>query len=211
MPGLVPFTDNYADHSTEAGYQFEFFCERCGNGYKSGFDASAVGVGTSIARGLGGILGGVFGDAEQVGQQARDMTESTAKDKALRDAIKEVEPYFTQCHKCGQWVCVQVCWNDGFNLCVGCAPKMEQELAGAQAQRALQQMQEKVAAADYIGDMDVSETQKALCPHCGEETQVGAKFCGECGKTLATALTCGSCQSEAPAGTKFCPNCGTKL
>ena len=29
MPVPVPFTDNYTDHSTEAGYQFEFFCERC--------------------------------------------------------------------------------------------------------------------------------------------------------------------------------------
>ena len=30
MPTPVPFTDNYTDHSTEAGFQFEFFCERCG-------------------------------------------------------------------------------------------------------------------------------------------------------------------------------------
>ncbi len=33
MAGMVFFTDNYQDRSSDDGYQFEFFCRRCGNGY----------------------------------------------------------------------------------------------------------------------------------------------------------------------------------
>jgi len=32
---MVFFTDNYQDRSTSGGYQFEFYCMRCGNGYRS--------------------------------------------------------------------------------------------------------------------------------------------------------------------------------
>ncbi len=28
---LIQFTKNHTEHSTEKGYQFEFFCDRCGN------------------------------------------------------------------------------------------------------------------------------------------------------------------------------------
>jgi hypothetical protein len=27
---LIQFTKNHSDHSTDKGYQFEFFCDRCG-------------------------------------------------------------------------------------------------------------------------------------------------------------------------------------
>ena len=47
--GMVGFTDNYQDRSTQEGYQFEFFCERCGNGYKSEFKASMLGMGGKAA------------------------------------------------------------------------------------------------------------------------------------------------------------------
>ena len=41
------FTNNYRDHSNETGYQFEFFCDKCGNGHRSSFQASALGDGIS--------------------------------------------------------------------------------------------------------------------------------------------------------------------
>ena len=34
---LQPFTDNFADNSTEAGFQFTFFCDLCREGYKTKF------------------------------------------------------------------------------------------------------------------------------------------------------------------------------
>jgi hypothetical protein len=40
VAGTIFFTDNYADRSTNDGYQFEFYCRRCGNGYSSSFQHS---------------------------------------------------------------------------------------------------------------------------------------------------------------------------
>jgi predicted RNA-binding Zn-ribbon protein involved in translation (DUF1610 family) len=207
----VPFTDNYTDHSTEAGYQFEFFCERCGNGYKAGFRPSALGIGTKVARGLGGLLGGRMWQAGQAGDEIKDLTESQAKDKALREAVQEVAPLFNQCHRCGQWVCKQICWNEEFNLCVNDAPKLEQEIAGMQSATRLQQVQDKVQQVDYSSDVNVERKQVALCPHCGAEAVHGARFCGNCGKPMIVSLTCAKCGTESPSGTRFCPECGTNL
>ena len=44
------------------------------------------------------------------------------------------------------------------------------------------------------------------CGACGTENAVGAKFCSECGATLARA--CPSCSAPLAAGAKFCSECG---
>lgn len=211
MAKPVVFTDNYADHSTEAGYQFEFRCERCGNGYKSGFNASALGIGSKVARGLSGLLGGALGSVGQAGSELKDLTESRAKDAALQKATEEVSPLFVQCHRCTSWVCREICWNPEFNLCTGCAPKLEQEIAGMQSSRRLDQVREKVNAADYAQDVNVERLQVAMCPHCGVEAPPSGKFCGSCGQALSMPVTCGKCGTESARGTKFCPECGDKL
>ena len=41
---LIQFTKNHNDHSTDKGYQFEFFCDRCGNGFMTGFKPSDDGL-----------------------------------------------------------------------------------------------------------------------------------------------------------------------
>ncbi len=60
---LIQFTRNVNDHSTDKGYQFEFFCDRCGNGFTSEFKASATGMATSALRAAGGLFGGILGSA----------------------------------------------------------------------------------------------------------------------------------------------------
>ena len=30
---IIPFTDNFNDDSTEAGFQFTFYCDKCEEGY----------------------------------------------------------------------------------------------------------------------------------------------------------------------------------
>jgi len=42
MP-LIQFTHNHSDHSTDRGFQFEFFCDKCGNGYTTRFQPTAKG------------------------------------------------------------------------------------------------------------------------------------------------------------------------
>ena len=208
----VRFTDNYTDHSTEAGYQFEFFCERCGNGYKSGFQPSAFGVGTKVLRGLGGMLGGRLGNVSYGADHVKDLTESQAKDKALATAVEQMRPMFNQCHKCGQWVCKQICWNDEFQLCVNDAPKLEQELAGMQSTRRLQQVQEKVDQADFAAGINVERKQVALCPSCGAEASASGRFCENCGASLAEVpVPCPRCGTENKRGAKFCAECGNQF
>jgi membrane protease subunit (stomatin/prohibitin family) len=49
------------------------------------------------------------------------------------------------------------------------------------------------------------------CPNCGTENAAGAKFCANCGTSLATPAVahCTNCGSELAPGAKFCANCGT--
>ena len=42
MPS-IPFTGNYEDLSTDRGYQFKFYCEKCGNGVFRDFYSPAEG------------------------------------------------------------------------------------------------------------------------------------------------------------------------
>ncbi len=205
MGGMVPFTDNYQDHSTREGFQFEFFCERCGNGYASSFRKSITGFGGRMARIGGSLLGGSLGNKmEEVGYQAewlRDGNRGGARDKALAEAVGEVQQYFTQCHRCGQWVCTTICWNGERGMCVQCAPKLDQEVAGMQAAAQVQQLNEKIQQQDWTQDVNYRDQGTAICPSCGGETG-GGKFCASCGTALAAA----------PAATKkFCANCGTEL
>jgi hypothetical protein len=203
MPEMIFFTDNYQDHSTHDGYQFEFFCRRCGNGQTSSFQHSVAGFGGRLLKMGGDLVGGSVGErAQQLGWDAqwmRDGVRGSARDKALARAVDEMKPYFNQCHRCGQWACGQVCWNAERGMCVGCAPKLDQEIGGMQAAAQVQQLNEKIRQQDWTGDINYRDQATAICPSCNAESG-GGKFCQHCGSPLAAA----------PAGT-FCQNCGATL
>jgi len=48
MAGEIEFTTNYSDLSTDNGFQFEFRCERCGNGYRTEFDTWSMSAATNV-------------------------------------------------------------------------------------------------------------------------------------------------------------------
>jgi class 3 adenylate cyclase len=48
-----------------------------------------------------------------------------------------------------------------------------------------------------------------ICSSCGFDNREEAKFCNECGASLA--LRCSSCGTENQPGAKFCNECGTAL
>jgi len=52
MP-LQAFTRNYEDNSTEAGFQFTFYCDLCSDGYKTKFIESQSNKKAGFLRGLG--------------------------------------------------------------------------------------------------------------------------------------------------------------
>jgi len=207
---LIQFTRNHTDHSTDKGYQFEFFCDRCGNGFVSEFRASAVGFATSALRTAGGLFGGLLGSAASNTYEIERMIQGPGHDKAYREAIEAVKPNFRQCPKCAKWACLTMCWNEKRGLCYDCAPNVETELAAAQAQATVEQIQTKVRELDMTKDIDLTTEAAALCPACGARTQ-GAKFCPECGKPLRPKNECSRCGTKFEAGTKFCPECGQKI
>src|SRR5215472_10221998 len=207
---LIQFTRNHTDHSTDKGYQFEFFCDRCGNGFMSEFRSSAVGLASSALRTAGGLFGGLLGNAASNTYEIERMILGPGHDKAFREAIQAVEPNFRQCPKCAKWSCVTMCWNEKRGLCYDCAPNVETELAAAQAQATVEQIQTKVREIDLTKDIDLTTEAAALCPACGARTQ-GAKFCPECGKPLRPKNECSHCGTKFEVATKFCPECGQKV
>lgn len=60
---LNAFTRNYADNSTEAGFQFTFYCDICNDGFKSSFVESDTYKKGQLFRGIGrgaSALGGMY-------------------------------------------------------------------------------------------------------------------------------------------------------
>ena len=120
---LIQFTRNHSDHSTDKGYQFEFFCDRCHNGFMSGFQPSAIGLASSAARTLGSLFGGVLGSVGGSTYEIERAVQGPGHDKAFREAIEEAKPNFRQCPKCTHWVCQATCWNAKRMLCFELRPR----------------------------------------------------------------------------------------
>lgn len=209
MAGIVPFTDNFDDLSNEEGYQFEFHCERCGNGYRSPYQANLMEKGRGMLRAAGGLFGGALGNFADAADSAMDRgTNSAAKDKALAEAVDAVRPHFKQCRGCGDWVCVDVCWNAEIGQCATCSPFVAEELSRAQAEAQVEQIREKVKQTDWTADLDTTTRAKVACGSCGAAVS-GGKFCPSCGAKLSPTAFCTECGNQIPAGSKFCGECGT--
>jgi len=206
----IEFTDNYEDLSTDLGYQFKFFCECCGNGYMSSWQASTSGMASSVVRAAGSIFGGLFGRAASGAYEVQRAVGGPEHDRALESAVQEIRPLFVQCKRCGQWVYQQVCWSQARALCTRCAPVLQRELAAAQAEIAVEQAREKLRERDLTEGVDVGAEAVVLCPSCGAETKPG-KFCSECGVRLAARTECPRCGNKVGANDRFCPECGKKL
>ncbi|MGC9318504.1 MAG: zinc ribbon domain-containing protein [Armatimonadota bacterium] len=206
---LIEFTDNHEDLSTDTGFQFKFYCERCGNGYMSEFRPFTAGRAAGFLRAVGSLIGGRASRVADSAYEIQRAVGGPAHDRALGQAVKEVKPHFHQCSRCGEWVC-DVCWNESLGLCEMCAPDTQEELAAMQQEARVEQLQERVSETDYASQIDVREDVVLVCPHCGAKTS-GGKFCNECGKPLTVTIECPSCGSENPGGARFCSECGEKL
>lgn len=203
----IPFTNNYTDLSSDRGFQFQFFCRKCGNGYMSTFQANRMSGIASAANLASSLLGGIFGRVAQSASALQSQVAGPQHDSALDAAVREISPLFKQCTRCGSWVCEPVCWNKKAGLCENCAPDLDEEIAAAQAAAARQQATAKAQEVDYLGQRNLAQVAAAVCPSCGAKTQ-GGKFCPECGKSVSAKRKCANCGAEADGAPKFCPECG---
>ena len=216
MSGRIEFTRNYSDLSTSQGFQFEFFCNRCGTGYRTRFQNNALGVASSAMSAANSLLGGIFGRAADMTERARSAAWEKAHDSAFSAAMEELKPDFIQCPRCSTWVCRKQCWNVEKGLCKTCAPDIAVEMAAAQAAK----NQEKIWEAATISDSDAAILADAKiwdkgvhagCPSCGAPLPANVKFCPECGAKIVVKNLCRECNAELKPGARFCGECGAKV
>lgn len=203
---LIKFTRNHRDLSTDNGFQFEFFCDRCGNGYQSTFESSATGMASQALDTAASLFGGILGAAAQIGGKAHSVAWEKQHDEAFKRAVEEVKPYFKQCKRCGKWV-DDTCWNPQRGLCLDDAPDTAAEMSAIQSEAMFQDAREKAATVDYVSADQFKQTIVATCPHCGAQAGTG-KFCANCGKPLSAEKFCSNCGKPVKVGAKFCPECG---
>jgi hypothetical protein len=220
---LIQFVQNYQDLSTDKGFQFKFHCDKCGNGYMTRFQASAIGIAESALHIAGNLFGGVFNSIGNSAYEVQRAVGGQAHDAALGAAVQEGKQYFHQCARCGKWVCPEVCWNAAAGLCEGCAPNLEQEMAAAHAQAkagaARAQLEQKAAKEDYASGIDMgagavlaahgAAAPAGSCTGCGAAIAANVHFCPQCGAPRAAG--CPGCGAAIPAHTKFCGQCGAKV
>ena len=215
------FTRNYADNSSEAGFEFTFYCDICGDGYKtrfieaksyrkSGFLKNLTeGLSTGARMvGLHELAYGLDRGGDILGQKFEGMSPAWRKEHeaAFAEAMNEAKGHFHRCHGCQRWVC-DADFNDDEGLCVECAPRTNTVVAKARSERLVEEVREKAAATSvYKGDIS---SQQIVCPECGKPVAQG-KFCSNCGASVSL-LKCSSCGAELQAGAKFCSECGSKV
>jgi len=212
------FTKNYRDHSNDNGFQFEFFCDKCGNGQRSAFKVNKLGVAASVLKAAGAIFGGGY-SAGRGADHLNDAFRGPAWDGAFKEAIDESKPQFRQCTLCGDWVCPAVCWNQVRGLCEKCAPDLGEHAPAIQAQVAVEQAYDDARKGDQLRGVDLKgpvAVVSASCNQCQATLADGAKFCALCGTPAATAASaasqfCPSCGAKAQPGAQFCSGCGGRL
>jgi len=218
---LQPFTDNFADNSTDAGFQFTFFCDLCQEGYKTNFIESKTYKKAGLLRGLGkalsigatvlgqtGIGSSIERGSDIITERFEGMSPEWHKEHEVAFGIaqNEAKGHFKRCPKCKKWVCEND-WNEQEGLCVDDAPREAVEVAAAKAEKMVEDIKEKAKGTQvFKGEI---ESKQTLCPQCGKPAGEG-RFCNNCGASLLF-IKCSKCGTNSPFGTRFCGECGTKL
>ena len=218
---MQAFTDNYQDNSTEAGFQFTFYCDLCHEGYKTNFVESKTfkkgkffsGLGRAIGFGASLLGQGNLGyQAERGGsilsERFHGMSPEWQKehDANFEIAQNEAQGHFIRCPRCKRWVCEND-WNEQEGLCVEDAPRMNVEVAAAKAEKMVVDIRQKASETPvFTGEI---ESKQTVCPQCGKPAGEG-KFCNNCGASL-NMVECGKCGAKNSAASRFCGECGNKL
>ncbi len=220
---LKSFTSNYSDNSTDAGFQFTFFCDVCKDGYKSSFiesqtykkkkGARLLGQGASIVGSFaGGVASRVGHSAERgssaISQQFEGKSPEWHKEheEAFDKAQNEAMEHFHRCPGCTLYTCDQ-CWNEDATLCTTCSPRQEVYVAKAHA-KAMQRNIDDAGKGATVWEGKI-ESKTTMCPSCGKPSGTG-KFCNNCGASLELK-ECPNCGAKNAQTTRFCNNCGENL
>ena len=218
---LQPFTRNYEDNSTDAGFQFTFYCDLCREGYKTQFIESKTYKKGRFLRGIGGAISTVSSltgkynlgysaerGADILSERFQGMSPDWHKEHeaAFGHAQNEAKGHFERCPKCRQWVCAND-WNEQEGLCVECAPRVNVEVASAKARKMVEDINDEASKTKvFHGKI---ESKQTLCPQCGKPAGEG-KFCNNCGASLQM-IECDQCGAQNNHNSRFCGECGNRL
>ena len=203
----IRFSDNHRDHSTDTGFQFEFFCERCHESWRSPFDRYAAGTVDNVLGMAEGLFGGIFGGARGALDRVKSAGWQSAHDAAFRRAVGQAQSRFHRCPRCSNNFCDD-CWNADEGVCITCVPRLDAEIAAITREAKIARARE---VAFETATVSASELQARVvsCPKC--RAPVGkAKFCPECGTSVSLTRACGECSAQIPTSSKFCPECGAR-
>jgi len=220
---MQAFTRNYEDNSTDAGFEFTFYCDQCRDGFKSSFIESTTykrgGMLRGLAQGasiLGGLVGGAIGQASYAAERAGDVLSERFEGKspdwqkehqdAFEVAQNEARQHFHRCNSCSNYVC-DACYNEDEGLCINCAPRQEIAVAKARAD-AMKRNIESAGQSATVWQGTI-ESKTTVCPACGKPAGSG-KFCNNCGASMELK-TCPSCGAKNSLAVRFCNNCGANL
>lgn len=220
---LQAFTRNYQDNSTDAGFQFTFYCDICNDGYKSSFIESDTYKKKGFLRGaaqgagiLGSLVGGRVGQVGYAAQRGTDVISQKfdgkspewqkEHEKAFERSQNEAKQHFHRCPSCNKYVCDH-CWNEDEGLCVSCAPRQEVLVAKTRADA----MKRNISAAGQDATVwkGAIESKTTICPACGKPAGSG-KFCNNCGASMELK-ECPKCGAKNAQVVRFCNNCGENL
>ena len=220
---LQAFTRNYKDESTEAGFQFVFFCDICNDGYMSSFIESETYKKKGLLQGLGqgvriagSLLGGRGYNVGYHADRATNMMSQRFSDKspewrkehekAFERTQNEAKQHFHRCPSCNIYVCDH-CYNEDEGLCVKCAPRQEILVAKTRAD-AMQRNIQSAGRNARVWQGEI-ESKTTICLSCGKPAGTG-NFCNNCGMDMSLK-ECYNCGSKNSQSVRFCNNCGTNL
>jgi hypothetical protein len=220
---LQAFTRNYKDNSTDAGFQFTFFCDICNDGHRSSFIESATykkKKGTRLLSQGAGLVGGLLGgkardigySAERGGSilserfQGQPPEWHKEREKAFERTQNEAMQHFSRCPHCNKYLCSH-CRNEDEGLCVSCAPRQEVYVARAKADAMKRNIDD--AGKDASVWAGKIESKTTICTSCGKPAGTG-KFCNNCGASM-DLKECPQCQAKNAQTVRFCNNCGQNM
>ena len=202
----IAFGNNYSDLSDHEGFQFEFHCQSCQDAWRTEYSRYLTGTAGGFLRTASSLLGGLLSQAGDVADRIGDARYRQARDAAFEEAIEQAKVHFNKCRRCHGYFCSQ-CFNPNLNLCVSCAPSVEEE-ANVAAREAEIEMARTRAQSEVQAGRKTDE--HVVCASCKARVRP-SKFCSECGQPLVTARTCPGCGTELQESARFCPECGGKV
>jgi hypothetical protein len=209
----IEFVRNHSDLSTEKGFQFEFCCDRCGEGFRTRFKVWSLGTVSDLLGAASSLFGGVLSSAADASEHVRSAKWEQAHDGAFAEAVAEVKPEFVRCPRCSAWVCRRGCWSTQRGLCKECAPDLGVEMSAAQASRSVEEVWAHARMADDDKPLDAETWRgriRATCPKCEAPLPEKVKFCPQCGANLEDASKCAKCGADLAEGARFCSECGER-